>query len=517
MRWSDKLQDMESNENKNLENLIVVSLDLEGNIVQINDKGCHVLGNERDELIGMNWFSNFLPIDCKEEMQKVFLNIIEGKTEPVHYYENAIIDKNGNRRMIAWNNTVLKDNEGNIIGLLDSGFDVTEHLKTKKELVDTEKYLLEALNNSRQHEKEVTALLNGTRAVLEYDTFKNSSRKIFDHCKDLIGAKSGYIALLNSDGSENEVLFLESGGLPCNVDPALPMPIRGLRGVAYSEKTTVYDNDFMNNEWARFMPQGHVVLKNVLFSPLIVEGKVMGVMGLANKDGDFDEEDARIASAFGELAAIALKNQYQMEKLQSQKDELYNYSHIVSHEVKNYINVIQGYLELYQNDMVQKDSFIRKYKGLIEKMNKFVTSQLELAKSGKKIGNIKYVDLNKIIDDIKENYSLEIIRGDLGYIMGDSERIESVFINIFDNAIKHGDASILEIQREIMGNQSKIIIKDNGMGMPPEDVGKVFNIGYSGSGTGYGLNIVKSVMESLGGSVKASSSLGHGFEIIITF
>jgi len=55
------------------------------------------------------------------------------------------------------------------------------------------------------------------------------------------------------------------------------------------------------------------------------------------------------------------------------------------------------------------------------------------------------------------------------------------------------------------------------MGMPPEDVGKVFNIGYSGSGTGYGLNIVKSVMESLGGSVKASSSLGHGFEIIITF
>ena len=49
-------------------------------------------------------------------------------------------------------------------------------------------------------------------------------------------------------GEENEVLFLEFGGLPCDVDPELPMPIRGLRAEAYRLKKAVYHNDFMNSE-----------------------------------------------------------------------------------------------------------------------------------------------------------------------------------------------------------------------------------------------------------------------------
>ena len=48
-----------------------------------------------------------------------------------------------------------------------------------------------------------------------------------------MGATSGYVALLSEDGAENEVLFLEAGGFPCDVDPKLPMPIRGLRAEAY--------------------------------------------------------------------------------------------------------------------------------------------------------------------------------------------------------------------------------------------------------------------------------------------
>ena len=114
---------------------------------------------------------------------------------------------------------------------------------------------------------------------------------------------------------ENELLFLEAGGRPCSVDPDLPMPIRGLRAVAYEEKRVVYDNDFSNSQWMNFMPPGHVSLDNVLFAPLNIGGKTVGIIGIANKAGGFEESDCTLAAAFGELAAVALENSRNREEI----------------------------------------------------------------------------------------------------------------------------------------------------------------------------------------------------------
>ncbi len=186
------------------------------------------------------------------------------------------------------------------------------HLLT--ELTRTKSDLEQALIDAAIREGEIKGLLRGARAVLEQTDFETTARKIFDTCAELIGSTSGYVALLAEDGSENEVLFLEAGGLPCTVDPDLPMPIRGLRENCYRKNKAVYDNDFMNSEWVSFMPEGHVRLSNVLFAPLSIHGKTVGVIGLANKKSDFTENDAMMASGFGELAAIALQNSHILDK-----------------------------------------------------------------------------------------------------------------------------------------------------------------------------------------------------------
>ena len=163
--------------------------------------------------------------------------------------------------------------------------------------------LCEAIQESSIREKELHAIMNGSKSVLGQKGFTESARAIFDHCKNLIGATSGYVALLSEAGEENEVLFLEAGGLPCDVDPELPMPIRGLRAEAYHTNKAVYHNDFMNSEWVDFMPSGHVILRNVMFAPLVIEGKTVGIIGLANKASDFNDNDAKMATGFGELAS----------------------------------------------------------------------------------------------------------------------------------------------------------------------------------------------------------------------
>ncbi len=173
------------------------------------------------------------------------------------------------------------------------------------------------------------SLWTAAQAILKHRVFAESARVIFDEACRMTGAVSGYVALLNEDGSENEVLFLEAGGLPCTVDPDLPMPIRGLRAESYESHKAVYDNDFMHSQWIKYMPEGHVSLKNVMFSPLNIEGKTVGIMGLANKEGDFSERDATLATAYGELAAIALSNSRTLDELDSTVSKLEDFNEIL--------------------------------------------------------------------------------------------------------------------------------------------------------------------------------------------
>lgn len=184
-----------------------------------------------------------------------------------------------------------------------------------------EEAIQDALNESSQRQKEISALLEGANSTLQYREFKDAARAIYDSCKAITGATAGYVALLSKDGTDNELVFLDSGGLPCSVDPLLSMPTRGLRGEVYRTGRALYDNNFTDSEWKKYMPEGHVSLSNVLFAPLKVEGTVIGLLGLANKPEGFNDKDVRMAGAFGELAAVSLINSRTLQSLEDAEAE----------------------------------------------------------------------------------------------------------------------------------------------------------------------------------------------------
>ena len=174
----------------------------------------------------------------------------------------------------------------------------------------------------KQREVKVNrALVAASKLILQSNDFLHTARSIFDAVCDLTGAISGYVALLNENGDENEVLFLESGGYKCTVDPSLPMPIRGLRSVAYHSKKAVYDNNFESSEWMEYMPEGHSPLVNVLFAPLLVDGKAVGLLGIANKPEPFTDDDLKLAEMFADMAAIALNNSRLYEFILDEKNK----------------------------------------------------------------------------------------------------------------------------------------------------------------------------------------------------
>lgn len=129
---------------------IMVALDKKGCVTMINRAGCNLLGYEEVELLGKNWFETCLPQpEGMERVFPVFKRIIAEGWMGEEYFENAVVDREGKQRLIAWHNTYLLDAEGQISGTLSSGEDITERNKTQAALTDELERSRTLLNSSR--------------------------------------------------------------------------------------------------------------------------------------------------------------------------------------------------------------------------------------------------------------------------------------------------------------------------------------------------------------------------------
>lgn len=115
--------------------LIVVGLTAEGIVEYVNPFFLEITGYEMAEVIGKDWFYNFLPQTDQENNKQIFINALLNDTKfkdfPLHY-QNPIITKAGNERMIAWNNTPLRNTDREIMGTISIGEDITDKLKVDR-------------------------------------------------------------------------------------------------------------------------------------------------------------------------------------------------------------------------------------------------------------------------------------------------------------------------------------------------------------------------------------------------
>lgn len=114
-------------------NLASLILDSNGNISFCNRYLLDLTGYAAEEVLNKNWFDLFIPKEILEDVKRVFHYGILNNSLPTHV-ENEIVAKDGVKKLISWNNTVLKDTVGNIIGAASIGEDITEQKRLEKEL-----------------------------------------------------------------------------------------------------------------------------------------------------------------------------------------------------------------------------------------------------------------------------------------------------------------------------------------------------------------------------------------------
>lgn len=116
--------------------VIMIVIGRDERIQMMNRKGCDLTGYAENEVIGENWFDMFIPSDRRDEVRAAFRRMVKGDIEPMEYFENPIITRTGEARIISWHNTVLRDDRGEITGTLSSGEDITRRREAEEHYRD---------------------------------------------------------------------------------------------------------------------------------------------------------------------------------------------------------------------------------------------------------------------------------------------------------------------------------------------------------------------------------------------
>ncbi len=136
---SDIISDKLTRQYLDVVHTMIVELDSSGKVVQINKRGCEILGYDEHEIVGEVWFDKFLPQYFGPEVKNVFEGLVAGKFEGQEFFENPVLTRDGEERLIAWHNVILRDPSGNITGTLSSGLDITEEFYTSEALKKSRK------------------------------------------------------------------------------------------------------------------------------------------------------------------------------------------------------------------------------------------------------------------------------------------------------------------------------------------------------------------------------------------
>ena len=313
--------------------------------------------------------------------------------------------------------------------------------------------------------------------------------------------------------------------------------------VANSGKAEIIDDTSKDK---RYIPDDAMRFSEITV-PIISEGKVIGVIDSEHISKNyFTEKNLKALKNIASLVAVQLKsaihlrerkkaeskNKELLERLEKSNDELQEYAHIVSHDLKSPLRSIYALVDWLKEDNKGKLDYVSLenfsyIEATLEKMEQLISSVLNYSSVGANNCEITNVDLNDIVHDIinliyvPEHIEIKLLKT-LPIVNGDRTKLQQLFQNLIENAVKFmdKDKGLIEIDFKEQKKHYEFSIKDNGIGIDKKFYKKVFKIFHSlkesKNSSGIGLSIVKKIVALHSGKVWIESKLNIGTTFYFT-
>jgi signal transduction histidine kinase len=306
----------------------------------------------------------------------------------------------------------------------------------------------------------------------------------------------------------------------------------GIWGEAVRQRKPIIINDFAAPDpLKKGYPEGHVHLTRFMTIPLFDHGKIVAVVGAANKEAEYDDSDVTQLTLLMESVWKVVERRRAEDELKQKNEELERFIYTVSHDLKSplvTISAFLGYLEsdIKSGDQVRIDKDIGYIRTASDKMSLLLSELLELSRVGR--GPVHVADVR--LDDIVQE-ALQMVAGAISergvvvtvaesplVLSGVKTRLVEVWQNLIENAVKYmGDQEKpqVEIGYEQALDETVFFVRDNGIGINTryhENIFGLFNqLDVGSEGSGLGLALVKRIVETCNGRIWVESAgVGHG-------
>ncbi|MDQ7786246.1 MAG: PAS domain S-box protein [Thermodesulfovibrionales bacterium] len=511
----------------------------------------------------------------EQETYKTVQPLFNGN-EHVIYVESWQRRKDGEKRLLAWWCRVLKNAAGNVTGALSSARDITERKLAEDEIRKLNAELeqrvaerteqLEASNRKLENEimeriqkeeriQRQNSLLEGinwiVREALTVETEEEVSGQCLAIAEGLTGSRFGFIDELNEAGTMDSMTLSNPGWEVCKMlhtDAAIllkKIPVRGIYADVIKKGISLIINDPGSHPDRVGVPEGHPQITTFLGVPLKQGKKVIGLIGLANKESGYDADDQQaiemLAVAFVEaLARIRAEKliktlnkelQQSLDEFSYANKELEAFSYSVSHDLRAPLRAIDGFTEILLKEYSTKmDDEGKRICSIIirnsKKMGQLIDELLSLSRLGRAEMHFASIDMNDLANTVYDELTTPEMRqlidfqpGDLYKATGDLTLIRQVWMNLIGNAIKftsHRERAVISVTCKKEEDQVIYCVQDNGAGFDMQYADKLFKVFHrlhsekEFEGTGVGLAIVQRVIHRHGGKVWAEGEVDKG-------
>ncbi|MFC7209260.1 PAS domain S-box protein [Natronoarchaeum sp. GCM10025321] len=256
-----------------------------------------------------------------------------------------------------------------------------------------------------------------------------------------------------------------------------------------------------------------------LGAPVFTGDEVYGSFcfyGTEARSDQFSEWQVTLVDLMSRWVSYELQHREAKEQLQQTNERLDQFTSVVSHDLRNPLNVAEGRLEMVNKEC--DNDHLDPIGRALGRMDTLITDLLALAREGKSTTDITSIKSSRLAENCWRNVDTKdasIVTDIDRTIRADEGRLSQVFENFIRNAVEHGGG---EVTVRIGELDDGFYIEDDGPGIPVAEHKDVFDAGYSTSdeGTGFGLSIVKQVVDAHGWEIHLTEGSDGGARFEIT-